>query len=365
MLQRMNAAAQKGKGRNPRKPSRDQQEVIDYSYINRIDPPVAGKVDHHSIELTWVSLNETEAIGENRLKYELQEEGNTRGYKTVYIGYSDAYKVVGLYPLRSYKYRLIVSSNEQQLATSPSLTVCTSDEPYDADQLHKAVLKNDALLLEKILKSGDVDIDACDKYGLTPLMVATQKGLIEMVEYLLQNNADTSKTDTSGKNSLMLACFSGNEAVARRLRSAGLQWDTRDRSGSTCLHYAVDSCSRPFVQWVMSDGAEIEDKDGTSGWTPLLRCAATTGDAEVAGALLDSGANVNTQDNSGKSALMMSCLNGHLRLTRLLLERGANIHLRSLHGKTCMDMASSFDRQAIVTCLETALDKEQQRNVRA
>ena len=28
MLQRMNAAAQKGKGRNPRKPSRDQQEVI-------------------------------------------------------------------------------------------------------------------------------------------------------------------------------------------------------------------------------------------------------------------------------------------------------------------------------------------------
>jgi len=137
-----------------------------------------------------------------------------------------------------------------------------------------------------------------------------------------------------------------------------MSWNDHDKSGSTALHYAVDSCDRLFVQWVIEDGANIEAKDTTSGWTPLLRCAATTGDADVARSLLAANANVNVQDDSGKSALMMSSLNGHLRLTRLLLEYGANVHLKSSHGKTCLDMALSFDRQSTVSLLENALHKE-------
>jgi len=350
-------ASQKSKNRNSRK-SQNYHEIIDYSYISSVEPPVAGKVDHQSIEFTWINLSEIDATGENRLRFEIQEEIAANDYRTVYNGFSDNYKVEGLQPLKSYKYRLVAFSNDQQLATSSPVIVSTSDEPYDADQFHKAVIKDDIWLVEKIAKTGDVDINARDKYGHTPLMVAAQKNLINMVQTLIDLKADVFKEDSSGKNCLMHACFTGNQEIATKLRLAGMSWNDHDKSGSTALHYAVDSCDRLFVQWVIEDGANIEAKDTTSGWTPLLRCAATTGDADVARSLLAANANVNVQDDSGKSALMMSSLNGHLRLTRLLLEYGANVHLKSSHGKTCLDMALSFDRQSTVSLLENALHKE-------
>lgn len=356
MLQRMNAGASRKKHRGSRRSTKDHDSLIDYSYITSIEAPKVGKVDHHSIELSWTNLNETDVHGDNRLKYELQEENNQKEYRSVYIGFADCYKVDGLCPLRSYKFRLIVSANDQQLATSPVACGWTSDEPYDSEQLHKAVTKNDPETILKIINSKDVGVDSTDRFGLTPLMVATQKGYDRVVDLLLELGADPYKRDSSGKSSLMFACFGARQTIAKRLVSAGLEWDECDRSGSTPLHYAVDSGNSDFIDWVVRDGAPIERKDTTSGWTPLLRCAATTGDHDSALALLDSGANPNVQDNSGKSALMMSCLNGHLRLTVLLLERGANINLKSSHGKTCMDMAASFDRTAIISCLETSLE---------
>ena len=39
---------------------------LDYSYISSVEPPVAGKVDHQSIEFTWINLSEIDATGENR-----------------------------------------------------------------------------------------------------------------------------------------------------------------------------------------------------------------------------------------------------------------------------------------------------------
>lgn len=351
----MNASAQRKRGRNGQRPTRESYDSqIDYSYITSVDAPEVIKADHHSIEFAWTNLNEEDVYGDSRLKYELQEETSSKEYSTVYIGYADNYKVDGLCPLRSYKFRLVVSSNDQHLATSPAITASTANEPFDSDQLHKAVIKNDPKTVMKIVTSKDVNVDSTNKFGLTPLMVATQKGHTQMVELLLELKADPHQKDSSGKNSLMFACFSGYLDIAQVLRNAGVDWEETDRNGSTPLHYAVDSCSQAFVEWVIRDGAPIEVKDETSGWTPLLRCAATTGDSNCACALLDAGADPNVQDNTGKSALMMACLNGHLTLTRVLLDHGANISLKSTHGKTCMDMATSFDRQAIIHVLEKA-----------
>lgn len=365
MLQRMNAGASRKKGRSSHSGSRSQRYVresydtqIDYSYITSVEPPIVGKVDHHSIEMSWANLNEEDVHGDSRLKYELQQENSSKtDYDTVYIGYADNCKVDGLSPLRAYKFRLIVSANDQQLATSSVISVATLKEPYGSIQLHKAVIKNSCEMVAKIHASGQVSLDTFDKFGLTPLMVATQKGNNKVFDLLLELGANPDIVESSGKTCLMIASFHGNRYIAEKLREAGLEWDDCDRNGSTALHYAIDSASPSFVKWALEDGADIYKTDQTSGWTPLLRCAATNGNHEVAEILLEAGADPNKQDLSGKSPLMMACLNGHLVLTKLLLDSGANINLKSSHGKTCMDMASSFDRQAIVTCLETALSQ--------
>jgi len=334
--------------------------LIDWSYIKDIQlpPPSVGKVDHHSITLTWDNLNDEDDVkGDQRLMYELQEETSCHHYTTLYQGYADSFIVEDLPPLRTYKYRLVVSYNDQNLATSDTVTASTANEPYDANKLHKAVLKKEEDVLVKIIESGDVSIDALDKFGQSPLMVATRKGFTNVINILLEYGADVELQDSSGKNSLMLACFIGSKEIAKLLRNSGLHWSTTDKNGCTSLHYAVDSCNKKLVQWVIQEGAPIEARDNVSGWTPLLRVAATSGDHDTCEVLLDAGADVNLQDYAGKSSLMMACLNGHLLTTQLLLERGANMELKTAHGKTCFDMALSFDRSSIISLLESFRSK--------
>ncbi|XP_002126364.2 fibronectin type 3 and ankyrin repeat domains 1 protein isoform X1 [Ciona intestinalis] len=316
--------------------------------------PVVAKVDHHSIELSWEQPSDGASLkGDKRLKYELQEEDRrTHEYSTVYIGYGENYKIEGLDPLHAYNYRLKVSTSDGDVSFSPNLHVYTTNEPYTSDQLHRATIKGDIEMVTKIMESREVNVDVHDKFGFTPLMNACQKGYLNIVEYLIESRADVNATNSSGKNSLMMACYSGHGPVVQRLREAGANWNSEDRGGSSPLHWAIDGQNCALIQWILDDGAKVDLRAASSGWTPLIRCAAITGNAEVAAVLLSAGANFNAVDHDGKTALMIASLNGHLKLVELLLESGADTKIRSGHGKTALEMAMSFDRRPIVKLFE-------------
>ena len=75
---------------------------------------------------------------------------------------------------------------------------------------------------------------------------------------------------------------------------------------------------------------------GQNGWTPLMY-AALYGDAGSIRVLLDKGADPNTQNLDGGTALMYAIDNDEK--TRLLLDRGANPNLRSGEGRTALLIA--------------------------
>jgi len=355
-------ASTKAQRRRSRTPTSIQRVLnIDYSYITNIEAPIIGKVDHRSIEFTWQDLNETDITGDNRLKYELQEEEDEKDkFKTVYIGYADNYIVEGLNPLREYRYRLIVSApNDQQLATSVCVSATTSKEPFKSKELFRAVQKKNKYDIKEIVESGDVNIDTQDKFGQTPLMIAAQKGYTDIVEQLLELGADINQRDTSGKNCLMLSCFAGQKEVIELLiRLTDTQITDTDKNGCNSLHYAVDSNNHELVEWVVKqqDGL-IELRDTVSGWTALLRVCATSANTKVIQVLLKCGANVNAQDLSGKTPLMLTCINGHYKSTKMLLDNGADIYLKTQYGKTCVEIAASFDRQDIKDLLEEEVER--------
>lgn len=63
--------------------------------------------------------------------------------------------------------------------------------------------------------------------------------------------------------------------------------------------------------------------------------AAAQGHADLIRLLLAEGANPNTLNDSGRSALWRSCYNGHAGTLKVLLEAGADPSFRDKVGYTC------------------------------
>lgn len=57
--------------------------------------------------------------------------------------------------------------------------------------------------------------------------------------------------------------------------------------------------------------------------------ASVTGHRDIGVSLLQSGADINAQDKDGKTALMLSILNGHQALLEVLLKKNANVKLKN------------------------------------
>ena len=81
-----------------------------------------------------------------------------------------------------------------------------------------AVRENNKKLVELFINDG-IDIDNKDKYGITALMLAAEKGYIDIVNFLISNGADVNIQTKAGWTALMSA--KGKSEIIDLLKSAG------------------------------------------------------------------------------------------------------------------------------------------------
>lgn len=314
---------------------------------------VVEKVSHHNIELTWRAAQEDRSgPNENWTRFAVEQmDAKTNTYSTIYIGYGTHHIVEELEPCTVYWFRLRISRPNGECCLTPAVSASTSREPLYGKQLYQAVKRNDEEELSKVLQSGTVNVNICVELGLTPLMVAAQKGFSRMVHKLVEHGADIHMKNGSGKDALMMACFAGHLDIVKYLREFGATWQSRDMCGLTPLHWATDGEHLPVIEYMIQDGCELDVMD-VSQWTPLMRVSVVTGNAAVASLLIQAGADVNVRDKHGKTPLMVAVLNNHEQLVKLLLDSGADRHVKNDFGSGLAEMAKAFGNQNIIDLLE-------------
>uniref|UniRef100_A0A671NGT5 Serine/threonine-protein phosphatase 6 regulatory ankyrin repeat subunit B-like n=1 Tax=Sinocyclocheilus anshuiensis TaxID=1608454 RepID=A0A671NGT5_9TELE len=127
----------------------------------------------------------------------------------------------------------------------------------------------------QLLLAHSASVDDVDQSGLSALIMAAEKGRVEVLEALLTSaNVNLNLTDQKGNTALHLACSNGMEECALlilgKLPDSALV--ATNAALQTPLHLAARSGMKQTVQELLSRGASVQVLD-ENGLTPALACA--------------------------------------------------------------------------------------------
>ncbi len=123
------------------------------------------------------------------------------------------------------------------------------------------------------------------------------------------------------------ACSSTGKKAKEELAGRGVEF------GEKGFFNSARNGDAEVVGLFLAGGMSPDISD--EGFTPLLE-AARRGYEEVAARLIDAGADVNTADPFGVTALMFSLISGSAQTARQLIEAGADINSRDVDGRTAL-----------------------------
>lgn len=204
-----------------------------------------------------------------------------------------------------------------------AVTASAAHAGVDEDLLG-AVLDNDLPALTTALEGG-ADADAHGERNATALMLAAERGYLDVMRRLLDAGADPNALRDDGITPLMHATASGDAKVVEMLLAAHADVNARSTTtGITALRVAVSIGSGELARRLLAAGARRDDVD--SNGTRLLLTAAGTGSIELIGLFLVPGEDINhKRDADGFTALDMALERQKWNAAQFLIEHGATL----------------------------------------
>jgi serine/threonine-protein phosphatase 6 regulatory ankyrin repeat subunit A/serine/threonine-protein phosphatase 6 regulatory ankyrin repeat subunit B len=160
----------------------------------------------------------------------------------------------------------------------------------------------------KIMIERGADVNARNKYGVSALTLAASHDWTDTVDLLIAKGADTAEA-------LINSMEDRRGTAARILIEKGADVTAKNKDGVSVLRLAI-SQERTFIAHLLIEkGAHCDD---------ALIGAITSGNETLANTLIDQGANVNAKSKEGVTALTLAVARGLTGTVRLLITKGAH-----------------------------------------
>ncbi|BHF84417.1 hypothetical protein SprV_0902756800 [Sparganum proliferum] len=201
------------------------------------------------------------------------------------------------------------------------------------------------------LVSAGCDISAVDKMGMTALHYACYVGAIATVRFLIEEAGEFSDKrpldllnfqDRFGRTPIYLATCRGHTEVVTYLLSCNADIHSPNKELKSPLYIAANFGHLDIVNALLRHGAQVDQADSHNK-TPLYM-ATYHGRLDIVSLLLAANANVNAADKNGRTPLYIAVLHGHLSLAHKLLAAGASVNRPDNEGLGPLHMAVKFPK---------------------
>jgi ankyrin repeat protein len=189
---------------------------------------------------------------------------------------------------------------------------------------------------QSLRQRGD-SLDVHNWLRKTPLHIATEENKPEHVRLLLELGANIDAKDIGDMTALLKACQIGNIQILNLLLELNANSRIKGRQGQTPLLCAADSysASPEVVSRLIELGENIEAKD-KNDMTPLLMICSRGKEQDdlfkkdqryqIAKILLDAGANVFVSNKRGETPLSYAVDSDNHLIVKLLIQNGADVN---------------------------------------
>ena len=221
-----------------------------------------------------------------------------------------------------------VSANEKNYAGITPLTVAGEKGNLD--------------ILKLLVENGKADVNDKSSYGVTPLIAAAAAGKGEAISYLLAHGADATAKDDLGKTALIYASnYDDPKTLSKLLSLNKLAVNIPDNSGNTPLIYSAQKGLLNNVKTLLAAGAKADYRSPVTG-VSALAAASAEGHMEVIRQLVKVGkADVNLRDLAGRTPIFYAVERNQPQALQLLLSLGADPNTKDNAGVTALMRASA------------------------
>jgi ankyrin repeat protein len=215
--------------------------------------------------------------------------------------------------------------------------------------LYIATSKGDLKILEFLLDA-DANPNLKTDSGHTSLGLAVSQKCADVVKLLISNGADVNAQDENKDSALIVAAREGSLEIVKILLEAGANANLKNGEGETALYTVVrNHGDLKILELLLDTGADPNIK--TALGMTSLSLAAARNYFDIVKLLISVRVDVNAQDKSQDTALIVAAREGNLEIVKILLEAGASVNLKNDKSETALDIAMRYDKNDIVQVL--------------
>lgn len=222
------------------------------------------------------------------------------------------------------------------------------------DEIFLSIKNENLELFKNLLKN--YNVNARNENGRTFLMEASFYSSIEIVEYLISNNADINIQDNGDNTALVLALEKERDEIVEILLNNGANINLKPKDKSLFL-IACSLSSFDIIKKLVEKGVDYKDRDN-EGKNGLMLALDHIRKIEVFEYLIKLGIDVNERDDYGNTALLIISRMGHEEdEIEFLIDNGAEVNAVNDEGMTALDYEiekGSFDNDIEIAILKKA-----------